>query len=85
MFRSGPYIGNNIIGEFQAGTELEVIGKNKDNSWVKISYNGEEGWVREIYTEVITGTLETVPEVDFPSTSAPTSNSDVNNDSPAVE
>ncbi|MEX1019864.1 MAG: SH3 domain-containing protein [Litorilinea sp.] len=43
--RGGPGTNYNVIGAANAGQSFPVTGRNADNSWWQINYNGQAGWV----------------------------------------
>jgi uncharacterized protein YraI len=43
--RSGPGIQNARLGRLPVGQSAEVIGRNSDNTWWQINFNGITGWV----------------------------------------
>jgi uncharacterized protein YraI len=44
-FRTGPSLTADIIMTLKQGTVVGIIGKSADGKWLKVSYNGLEGWV----------------------------------------
>ncbi|MCY8490280.1 SH3 domain-containing protein [Bacillus atrophaeus] len=46
--RKGPGTSYEVIGKFPQGEQAKII--DKDNSWIKISYQGVTGWVASVYT-----------------------------------
>lgn len=43
--RSAPTVESERLGRLPAGQSAEVIGRNADNTWWQITYNGVTGWV----------------------------------------
>ena len=43
--RNAPGIGGAVLGRLPHSTEVVVNGRNDISSWVRIDYNGQEGWV----------------------------------------
>lgn len=44
-FRRGPALNASIIRTLASGTPVDAIGRNNAGTWVKVSVNGEEGWL----------------------------------------
>lgn len=45
-FRGGPGTGNTMLGQFETGETFTVIGRNNDNSWLKVQrINAQQVWV----------------------------------------
>jgi uncharacterized protein YraI len=40
-----PAIGAEVIGNVQAGWRAPATGRSPDNQWIRIDFNGEEGWI----------------------------------------
>jgi TolB protein len=63
--RTGPGTAYPIVGGLSLGDVVEVVGKNATETWLQITYNGQEGWVAAAYAD-LTGSLTEVPEVSAP-------------------
>ncbi|MBN2469734.1 MAG: SH3 domain-containing protein [Anaerolineae bacterium] len=63
--RSGPGTGYDVIGSLLAGTDLEVTGRNADNSWFRVPYYNAEGWVFGGLLNV-SGDVNTLPVINVP-------------------
>jgi uncharacterized protein YraI len=63
--REGPGLNYSPRGELQMGQEVDVTGKNDDNSWLQIDFDGAEGWVYASYAYVSDG-CETLGIVQAP-------------------
>lgn len=50
-YRTGPSTSNSIIGTISEGTEVQVIGIN--SGWYKLVYNGNTGYMRSDYIDII--------------------------------
>ena len=50
-FRTGPSTSNSIIGTLAENTEVEIIGIN--SGWYKIVHNGNTGYMRSDYIDII--------------------------------
>ena len=55
--RSGPGTEFVPIGTLQPGISVDVTGRSNDNEWLRISYNGQEGWIA-FFVVSLTGRLE---------------------------
>ncbi len=58
--RQNPSLNGEIIGQLTAGSEARCIAHNEDNSWVKIQFDGTEGWVSTNVVDMQTA-IETLP------------------------
>ncbi|GAB4572460.1 MAG: hypothetical protein Kow0077_11960 [Anaerolineae bacterium] len=63
--RSGPGTGYAVIGSLLAGTELDITGRNADNSWFRVPYYNAEGWIFGGLLNV-TGDVNTLPVINVP-------------------
>ncbi len=61
--RAGPGTNYNTLGQVPGGTVLAVLGRNADNSWVLVEYQGQKGWLAA-WLCVISGDLNTIPVSD---------------------
>ncbi len=43
--RRGPSTLYPVVGSLLAGSELELIGRNQDNSWFQVTYGLSNGWI----------------------------------------
>jgi len=43
--RSGPGTEYTILGKTRQGDALDITGKLADSSWLRVNFNGQEGWV----------------------------------------
>ena len=43
--RSGPGLSYGLQTELPAYTDALLLGRTDDNSWVRVNYEGSEGWV----------------------------------------
>ena len=59
--RSGPGTEYTILGKTHQGDALDITGKLAGGSWLRVNFNGQEGWVLHSLFDV-TGDLATVPE-----------------------
>lgn len=48
--RSGPSTSDSIVGTYNKGTKMNVIGINE--GWYKVQYNGKTGYIRSDYFEI---------------------------------
>ncbi len=67
--RSGPGLGNSIVGRLNGGQTVTVLGRSSDGAWLKINYNGGEAWVYAAYTSSGGGTT-TAPAAAAPAAPA---------------
>ncbi len=58
--RSGPGTQYTIIGKLNAGDRFDVTGRLENSEWVRVNFNGAEGWVSASVINV-TGDLATAP------------------------
>ncbi len=63
--RNGPGTGYAVIGSLLAGTELEMTGRNADNSWFRVPYYNAEGWIFGGLLSV-SGDVNTLPVINVP-------------------
>ena len=62
--RSGPGIRYTRIGSLNAGDAADITGRaDETNSWLRIDFNGQEGWVSINVVEV-TGDPDSAPTVE---------------------
>lgn len=61
--RSGPGRQYTVLGQVRQNDALDVTGQLADGTWLRINYNGQEGWILASLFEV-TGDLTTVPEAE---------------------
>jgi uncharacterized protein YgiM (DUF1202 family) len=61
--RSGPGVAYTVIGQLKAGDSVDITGRRPDNRWIRINFNGQEGWISAGLVE-ITGDVATAPEAD---------------------
>jgi uncharacterized protein YraI len=59
--RSGPGTQYTILGKAHEGDALDITGKLADGSWLRVNFNGQEGWVLASLFNP-TGDLTTAPE-----------------------
>jgi uncharacterized protein YraI len=53
--RRAPGLGNARVGALQPGQTAQVIGRNADNTWWEVTFNGITGWVDAAFTELQPG------------------------------
>lgn len=61
--RSGPGKQYTILGKARIGDALDVTGRLANDTWLRVNFNGQEGWVSASLFD-ITGDLTTVPEAE---------------------
>ncbi|MEM7031619.1 MAG: SH3 domain-containing protein [Chloroflexota bacterium] len=50
--RNGPGTSYGKIGSVREGQEGEVLGRNNDNSWVYMQYDGGQGWIFAQFAQI---------------------------------
>ena len=55
--RNGPGSDYSSIGNLEAGTRADVIGRSNDDEWLQIDFGGKSGWVA-FFVVSLTGSLE---------------------------
>ncbi len=68
--RSGAGLDYVRIGNLESESAADVTGRTEDSEWLRIDYNGQEGWVA-FFVVTLTGVLDDVPVVE-PSADAAT-------------
>ena len=58
--RSGPDTAYTVLGVVTPDDSLDITGKIEDGSWLRLNFNGQEGWVLADLMDV-NGDLEAVP------------------------
>lgn len=61
--RSGPGLQYTPIGILAFGDSLDITGQNTDGTWLRVNFNGQEGWVSASVVEV-NGAIEGAPVVE---------------------
>jgi len=61
--RVAPALGADVIGFVQAGWTTNANGRSPDNQWVRIDFNGQEGWIGLAVINVF-GDLNSLPVAD---------------------
>lgn len=61
--RVAPALGAEILGFVQAGWTAPANGRSPDNQWVRIDFNGQEGWIGLAVINVF-GDLNSLPVAD---------------------
>jgi N-acetylmuramoyl-L-alanine amidase len=64
--RSGPGTEYVPIGTLQPGNSADVTGRSSDSEWLRINYNGQEGWIA-FFVVSLTGLLEDTSVVEVSS------------------
>lgn len=59
--RSGPGTEYTILGKLRSGDAVDITGKLADSSWLRVNFNGQEGWVLASLFDV-SGDLTTAQE-----------------------
>jgi uncharacterized protein YraI len=79
--RSGPGTQYTILDQIRANDALDITGQLADGTWLRVNFNGQEGWVMASLFKV-TGDLTTAPEATAGSTAVlrVTANQQVMND-----
>ena len=63
--RAGPGTAYPVLGTLSLGTQVQIIGRTADSTWLATSFNGTTGW---IFTELtaVEGDLNAVPVLAAP-------------------
>jgi uncharacterized protein YraI len=61
--RSGPGTKYTVLGQVRAGDALDITGQLANNSWLRVNFNGQEGWVSSGLFE-ITGDVTIAPQAE---------------------
>jgi uncharacterized protein YraI len=61
--RVAPALGADVLGFVQAGWTTNANGRSPDNQWVRIDFNGQEGWIGLAVINVF-GDLNSLPVAD---------------------
>lgn len=61
--RVAPALGADVLGFVQAGWTAPATGRSPDNQWVRIDFNGQEGWIGLAVINVF-GDLNSLPVAD---------------------
>lgn len=63
--RVAPAIGADVIASVPAGTVFEVItARSADNQWLRIDFNGGEGWINVAPLSILSGDVAALPVAD---------------------
>ncbi|PJF41852.1 MAG: hypothetical protein CUN55_11190 [Phototrophicales bacterium] len=73
-FRAGPELTYSIITTLDAGTTVLVDGRRSDNLWLRVNYNGQQGWIFAGLLDV-QGNIESLPIVESATIGATTNTS----------
>ncbi len=65
--RSGPGVKYTILGQLKQGDAVDITGRVTSNSWLRINFNGQEGWVSFNLVK-INGNVDDAPEAEAGST-----------------
>ncbi len=66
MLRSAPNTSASVLSVFLQGVEVSIVARSDDKQWVKVTYQGQEGWLAAEFL-TLSGDLNGVP-VDGPAT-----------------
>ena len=61
--RSGPGLQYTRLGVLAFGDSVDITGQTADGIWLRVNFNGQEGWVSGTVVDV-TGTIEGAPVVE---------------------
>lgn len=65
--RRNPNAASESLGLIPSGTQLEVLGRNGDGTWLQVEYNGVRGWINASFVSVTRGgrpfKIEEIPNV----------------------
>ena len=59
-----PALGAEVLGNVNARTTFEAIARSPDSEWVRVLFNGEEGWVGTVVLTVLSGDINALPVAD---------------------
>jgi len=59
--RSGPGTPYTVLGQARQGDALDITGRTADSRWLRMNFNGQEGWGSAALFDV-TGDVATAPE-----------------------
>jgi uncharacterized protein YraI len=59
--RSGPGTQYTVLGQARVGDALDITGRSANNQWLRVNFNGQEGWISAALFDV-TGDVATAPE-----------------------
>jgi uncharacterized protein YraI len=59
-----PALGAEVLGNVNARTTFEAIARSPDSEWVRVLFNGEEGWVGTVVLTVLSGDIHALPVAD---------------------
>ncbi len=59
--RSGPGSSYTLIDNLAYGSDVDVVGRTNDNTWLQVSYGNITGWIYSPYVRLISGSLLNVP------------------------
>ncbi len=59
-----PALGAEVIGFVNAGYTADALARSPDNEWVRVSFNGEEGWIGLAVLTVLAGDVNSLPVRD---------------------
>jgi uncharacterized protein YraI len=59
--RSGPGTEYTVLDKLRPGSSVDITGRTADNNWLRVNWNGAEGWVSAGVVD-ITGDLNAAPE-----------------------
>ncbi|MEZ4667939.1 MAG: SH3 domain-containing protein [Anaerolineae bacterium] len=61
--RSGPSTKYTVLGKVHIGDALDISGRLANNTWLRVNFNGHEGWV-SANLFAVNGELGTAPEAE---------------------
>ena len=61
--RSGPGRQYTVLGKARTGDALDITGRLANNTWLRVNFNGQEGWVSASFFDV-SGDLTAAPEAE---------------------
>lgn len=62
--RIAPALGADVLGIVPAGWTAPGTGRSPDNEWVRVDFNGQEGWIGFPVITIIAGDISTLPVAD---------------------
>ncbi len=60
-----PAIGSEVIDSVPAGSVFDRIeARSGDNQWLRVFYNGQQGWINQVPTQILEGDIAVLPVAD---------------------
>lgn len=59
-----PALGAEVLGHVNAGTTFDALSRSPDSEWVRVYFNGGEGWIGTVVLTVLSGDVNALPVAD---------------------